>query len=347
MRARGQAAYRRRMRRLPLCALLATLAVLAGASTAAASITLTYSGTTIGISGSGDNATFVGFSTTYNPAGAVTVRNATGVVNDSGGACVQVDTPTLGTYFHCPAAATAVQATYGRGNDRFVLEGVCIPSETVALGEGDNGFEQAATDGCPPGTVASVTAGSGQDQLFGGNGDDTLSSGGGNDEVRGGAGADVLDAGTGDDTLRGGDGNDSITAGDGDDQVRGGAGNDVEEAGPGNDVLGVDDADPGADDLRGGDGRDELDLRSHANGVAVSLDGQANDGTPGEGDNVRPDVEELVLTQGDDTFTGSPRRDVVDGQGGNDVYRGATATTSSSTTSGATTSSSARAARTC
>lgn len=311
------------MRRFPLCALLATLAVLAGASTASASITLTYSGTTIGIEGGGDNVTYVGFTNTYDAVnGTVTVRNSTGVVNDSGGACVQEDVVPLGTYFHCPASSTALQATYGAGNDRVIMEGVCIPSETVHLGEGANSFEQASTDGCPATQVANVTAGGGQDQLFGGNGPDSLSGGGGNDEIRGGGGDDAVDAGPGDDTLQGNDGNDTIAAGDGQDKVRGGAGNDLEDAGPGNDVLGLDDADPGADDLRGGPGQDELRLNSHAPGVAVTLNDQADDGNPSEGDNVRDDIETFVLSEGDDSFVGSAHRDVVDPWLGNDVARG-------------------------
>jgi len=306
-------------------AALVALASLAGAGSASAAITLTYSGTTIGISGSGANDTYVGFTTTYDPSGTVTVRNSTGVVNSTGGVCVQEDVPALGSYFHCPTSTTAVDASYGAGNDHFTLEGVCIPQVTLALGDGVNEFWQSYTDGCAgatPRPKATVTAGSGQDTLLGGVGDDTLRGGGGNDRIRGGDGNDLVDGQAGDDQLDGEAGNDTVLGGDGADKLTGRDGDDVLDGQNGDDVLGWDDANPGADDLRGGAGTDEAYYNLHANGIAVTLDEQANDGNPGEGDNVRRDIERFRLTPGDDVFHGSPNRDVVDGWGGDDELHG-------------------------
>lgn len=309
------------MRSLLLACVLAALAVTLSAAGASAAITLTYSGTTIGISGTGNNETYVGFSTTLVPSGAVTVRNSTGVIDNSGGACTAQVLPVLGTYFHCPAAATTVDVRYGAGNDSFTLEGVCVPFVRAVLGDGANEFWQSYTDTCPPDTVANVTGGSGPDTILGGAGSDTLDGAGGNNEIRGYEGDDTIRGGAGNDRLTGHGGNDAITAGEGDDRIEGNDGNDLEDGGGGNDTIAADSGDAGADDLRGGPGTDELWLNGHAGAVTVTLDEQANDGSPGEGDNVHADFEKYILTPGDDVFVGSAGRDVVDPWGGSDVVR--------------------------
>ncbi|MEV4422729.1 calcium-binding protein [Patulibacter sp. NPDC049589] len=320
------------MPRIPLLlrsatlAAAATIAALAGATGASAAITLTASGSTITVTGSGDNETYVGFTNTYDPAGTVTFRNSTGVTNATGGVCVQEDVTTLGSYFHCPNTTTAVVANYGAGNDRFTLEGVCIPQVTAALGDGSNEFFQSYTDGCAgasPRPKLTVTGGNGYDLLNGGVGDDVINGLGGNDDLRGYDGNDTIDGGEGNDTLNGHAGDDTLLGGGGDDKLSGREGNDVLDGQAGNDILAwSDDPDPGADDLRGGAGTDEVYFNFHAYGIAVSPDDQANDGTPGEGDNVRSDVERFRLTPGDDVFVGSPNRDIVDGWGGNDELHG-------------------------
>ncbi len=52
-------------------------------------------------------------------------------------------------------------------------------------------------------------------ELFGGNGNDTLTGGSGNDLLFGQAGADILFGGAGNDQLFGGDGKDILTGGPG------------------------------------------------------------------------------------------------------------------------------------
>ncbi len=301
---------------------LTALALLVAAPPASAAITLTYSGTTIGIQGTGDNATFVGFDNNATPGDdsddTVTVRNSTGVDNQSGGACVAVPTPPLGTYFHCPAAATALTATFGAGNDRLTFEAVCVATITATLGDGPGEFQRA--DGCPSDQTATVTGGSAADLLLGGPGPDDFTGGGGDDDFRSGGGNDILRGGPGNDELEGQDGNDQLFGEDGNDKLTGGGGDDASDAGAGDDLLGLGD-DPGADDLRGGAGFDEVDLQNHAGGVTVSLDDAANDGTPGEGDNVHTDVEKLFGTAGNDTITGSAGPDSINGYFGDDVIR--------------------------
>lgn len=218
-----------------------------------------------------------------------------------------------------------------------------------------------------------VDAGDGDDQVSGGDGDDVLDAGAGRDRVSGdegadridgGGGEDDLDGGAGTDVVRGGSGDDLLQATDGEDTLEGGDGNDrlegaepanVLDGGAGNDTLfgygGADQLDGGAGDdvldggvgpdaLRGGAGRDGMSYESAGQGVRVSLDGVADDGQVGEGDNVFGDIERVVGTALDDTLVagvvpvellgsggrdrlvGSPGPDVLSGGDGDDLLDG-------------------------
>lgn len=143
------------------------------------------------------------------------------------------------------------------------------------------------------------------DYLFGGDGSDLLTGGGGEDVLFGdrnrvGELFDSYGPAFGNDRLDGGAGHDGLAGGPGDDRLSGGGGNDVlAGAGPPALMAGSRPA-AGADVLEGGAGTDvaEYDFqppsRSRARvapELAVTLDGQANDG-PGRGrDNVAADVE--------------------------------------------------------
>jgi Ca2+-binding RTX toxin-like protein len=83
--------------------------------------------------------------------------------------------------------------------------------------------------------------------------------------------------------------------------------------------------------MSGGPGRDTADYSEATGNVTVTLDDRANDGQPGERDNVRADVEDIRGGGVQDTFTGSRTRneldggageDFVDGRKGNDSLRG-------------------------
>jgi Ca2+-binding RTX toxin-like protein len=124
--------------------------------------------------------------------------------------------------------------------------------------------------------------------------------------IYGGAGNDTIEGYEGDDTLDGGDGNDTVNGGAGNDVVRGGAGDDVVNGDnfktPGNDVI---DGGPGFDQI------DDWNIPSAATHPqpTVSLNGVADDGRPGENDNV-VDVEKLDFHV-NATFTGTDGPDVV------------------------------------
>jgi Ca2+-binding RTX toxin-like protein len=135
-----------------------------------------------------------------------------------------------------------------------------------------------------------------------------------------------------------GDGNDTLalagTSQKGPFLVDGGAGDDeihivgdanaIVTGGPGHDVLRAD----AVSELDGGDGPDDLQgdraVASYAArsvGVSVTLDGAANDGAPGENDNVT--TGSVVGGDGADVLTGNDAANELSGRGGDDVLAGA------------------------
>jgi Ca2+-binding RTX toxin-like protein len=167
--------------------------------------------------------------------------------------------------------------------------------------------------------------------ILGNGGDDTIK-----DTYDGDAGR-ILDGGPGNDEVVGYAGDDRIDGGDGNDTVDGGAGNDEVRAGAGDDVLWGDHyQDPGADLLDGGPGTDQIDEWNIPSAdfhplPTVSLNGIADDGRPGEGDNV-VDVEHFKFYI-NATFSGGDAAETVEigsvdsgssnlvGGGGNDVLK--------------------------
>ena len=61
----------------------------------------------------------------------------------------------------------------------------------------------------------------------------------------------------------------------------------------------------GADDISGGAGVDQVLYSQRRAGITVDLDGVADDGAAGEGDNIRGDVENVSTGSGDDILTGN------------------------------------------
>jgi Ca2+-binding RTX toxin-like protein len=149
--------------------------------------------------------------------------------------------------------------------------------------------------------------------------------------VHGGAGNDFLFGGDANGSVSGSDGNDSLFGGNGDDRLLGG---------PDNDTL---DGGRGIDELRGGTGTDTADYSSRTISLKVSLDSlpvvggpvftvvHGNDGEPGENDNVFMDVEnvlggsshdELIGSNNDNTLQGNAGSDWIVGHGGHDYLDG-------------------------
>ncbi len=179
-------------------------------------------------------------------------------------------------------------------------------------------------------------------QLFGGDGNDTITGGSGNDLLFGQSGNDTLIGGGGNDLLFGGDGNDVLTGGAGNDQVFGQAGDDTMIWNPGD----------GSDLFEGGDGNDTAQVNGgngaetftiSANGSRVlfartspapftldigtteNLVLHANGGddiiTAGNG---LASLIQLTLDggAGNDTITGGDGNDTLLGGDGNDIVAG-------------------------
>jgi uncharacterized repeat protein (TIGR01451 family) len=218
------------------------------------------------------------------------------------------------------------------------LDGVANDGES---GENDN----VGTD------VEDVVGGGGDDILTGNAQANLLDGGDGNDLLDGGLGPDTLVGGPGlDDTVDYSSRTDPVTvnldgtsssgnAGDGPPGARDTIESDVEDAigGSGADTFNGNESDntfdggPSADTFNGGGGFDAVDYSSRSEPVSVSLDGIANDGAAGEGDNVGTDMEDAFGGSGDDTFSGNassnlfvggPGADTLDGGGGDDILLG-------------------------
>ena len=171
--------------------------------------------------------------------------------------------------------------------------------------------------------------------VYGGDGADTLSGYSTSHLPQ----AQLLDGGAGNDKIDGDIGPDVVRGGPGDDEVEGGAGNDTVEGGDGNDTVYGDLYEAaGTDTIDGGAGYDQLsDYVIPGNDfnppVAISFDGVANDGRPGENDNI-VGVEMLDSSvpgtfaggPGDDEFFirahFSPAESTVSGGAGNDKLKG-------------------------
>lgn len=160
----------------------------------------------------------------------------------------------FGQFASCPVTGVArVRLEGGEGDDELDISPHDLPIAGEIILDGGSG----ADDIEGPTTDRSVT-------IVGGPGNDTL---------KGGRGTDRLDGGDGNDQVDGNDGNDEVRGGTGDDNVVGGR---IMSA----DVI---DGGPGRDTVKG----DWYDSNAPENGpLSVTFDGVANDGRPGEGDNV-------------------------------------------------------------
>jgi hypothetical protein len=72
----------------------------------------------------------------------------------------------------------------------------------------------------------------------------------------------------------------------------------------------------------GGGGLDSVTYETRSEDLSLSLDGVANDGAPGEHDNIGADVTLLVGGNGSDTLTGNDARNIFYGGVGDDVLTG-------------------------
>ena len=114
-------------------------------------------------------------------------------------------------------------------------------------------------------------------------------------------------------------GNDTVVAGPGAQFIFGNGGTNTLFGGPGNDLLS---GGNGPDEFHGGAGRDLVSYDPREDAVTVTIEGTANDGRPGEGDNVEPDVEGAIGSKAGDQFTGNANANWLYGAGGDDILLG-------------------------
>ena len=241
----------------------------------------------------------------------------------------------MNAWISCPGSGNLQVDLLGGDDDvTFVSQGFdCFNLYELNLGDGANTLNLSGDCGPTlPGGATTVNSGSGPDVLTAGSqGPITFNAGGGNDSVYATPDNDVVHGGDGADRLFGYAGNDQVLGEAGADELNGGAGNDNVDGGSDNDGLEYcsncigsgNDPGVGADTYTGGPGADKLWLDGHAAGMAISIDGQANDGSSGEGDNVGSDIEVIAGTVHNDSFNGSAGPDNFEGGGGNDDMHGA------------------------
>jgi Ca2+-binding RTX toxin-like protein len=274
---------------------------------------------------SADVASFDG--TTVLVEGSDAAENTTLSVDEPG--FVRIDTNEAGpgctyndalAYASCPLGSGGVQVNTHGGNDTITDLGL----SSGALGD----------------HVLRVDLGSGDDKFNGGPGGEAVSGGPGNDELTGAGGDDAFDGGDGNDKLIGDAGRDALVGGAGDDFFDGdhfnGISGDLIDGGPGMDRA---------------EGWADPSVEAEHPPISITLNGVADDGRPGEGDDVRsieritsnvsgtlvlgdePDIVEMwanidggpstIRTNGgNDVVTGGSRDETIDGGPGDDRLEG-------------------------
>ena len=216
------------------------------------------------------------------------------------------------------AADTLAGGENAAGGDTVSYSG---ESAGVTIDLGAPGPDPGLTDNASQ--FENAIGGGGDDRIIGDADANRLVGNDGVDRLSGMAGADTILGGDEEDEILGGDGADQLSGEDDEDRIEGGADNDVIDGGDDEDSL-VGDA--GADVLAGGRGRDLVTYGGSAP-IAVSLDGDANDGAtnapagPSEADNVLS-TENVTGGAGNDVLTGDQGINTLVGGGGDDVLDG-------------------------
>jgi Ca2+-binding RTX toxin-like protein len=155
---------------------------------------------------------------------------------------------------------SALDILAGDGDDYINVQSLDYGVYVSAGGGEDSVYGGSGND--------SLTGGSGRNRLFGGDGDDRLNGSNGRDFLYGEAGDDRLYGQAGNDYLDGGGNKDRLFGGDGDDEMFGGTANDQLYANAGNDTL---TGGRGDDNLDGGSGTD-LVRQQEAGDVLISIE---------------------------------------------------------------------------
>jgi Ca2+-binding RTX toxin-like protein len=250
-------------RAAPLALGLAALA----APAAAQAGTLTLDGPNLSYTATPGQSSSIFYTRDYGQTDAITIGDTGGGVTSGDPRCTPV-----GDQLRCTGVTGTIRIDAGDGND------------TIANPSGDTITNSVEVHGGPGNdTLKAPEHGSTPTALFGDDGNDTLAGGDQSDDLHGGAGDDKLDGNAGTDQLRGDDGNDTL---DGDEGNKGGF----------------------ADLLDGGNGIDRVAGWTSANNdmnvpISITVNGVADDGRPGEGDNVISIERQTANVSGSFTYT--------------------------------------------
>jgi Ca2+-binding RTX toxin-like protein len=197
------------------------------------------------------------------------------------------------TYQAGPGETNRVSVNWGTGRPSFSDVTEVADNMTFGPGCNDSGSRVIVQcEGASENATVVVRLGDGDDrvQVIGASGTATLR--GKRHELYGEAGDDDLLSQEGSDLLDGGEGNDELQP------------DDMDSGGP---------ASPG-DTVAGGPGQDKLQLvDSPQDQLRASLDGVADDGGPGEGDNYLPDIEDIQGARGaSNTLIGTPGPNTIE-----------------------------------
>ncbi len=313
---------------------LAALALALAAPVAAQAASATLSSGALTVTGDASNEQLVVSSVGAN----VRVEADTGGLADPDGAGTDCALLTATTAECLDTAVDSIVVNGGAGND-WIIVALGNNSDDLFTGNGQAGNDILQSDVANPNTF--------NDTMNGGADDDTINGVGG-----------VVDGGDGNDTLNTGPASQfspDDTGGPGDDVLNGSnAYADDFAAEPGADTYNGGTTPlpaqlpPGDEFTQGGDctsfcGATDTMTYPGSAAVTVTLDGVANDGAAGEGDNVKPDIEtvrggsgndtldasasatepkSLYGGPGDDTLTGGAKGDRLQGGNGSDTVNG-------------------------
>jgi hypothetical protein len=186
------------------------------------------------------------------------------------------------------------QAGFGRAIEPVSYRGNDFASETAT-----DTFSYVFADRAVKVDLADATSGDGRPGIDRDQIEDTI---------------EVVEGSNFDDTLFGSDRTDTFRGLNGDDVISGAGGNDFVDEGT---------APNGADTIIGGAGTgDRVSYGTRTTGVNVFMDGLANDGATGEGDDVRPSAENVSGTNHPDVLIGNELGNVLTGFGGDDTIDG-------------------------
>lgn len=295
--------------------LLATAAALVAApatpAAAAGSTSVVRSGTTVTITAAAGTTNDVAVFLDDN--NELSVFDPAGIAEFSGDGC----TVFFGNTAKCGTGATLVSAFLGDGNDEIQLES---PVNLVVNGEAGN---DTLLGGMARGGAASTTfrGGTGTDTANYSNADRFVNVSLDNVAADGRPG-DTDDIRSDVENLIGSRFPDTLTGSDANNILDGRTSNDTLSGLGGNDTFPEGEFASGRDDFSGGEGQDAVLYGSRRAGVTVDLDGVADDGAAGEGDNVRGDVEIVTSGTGSDVLIGNAAANTFDSSGGTDRMEG-------------------------